>query len=258
MCELFGMSAARRRDATARAREFFARGAEVRHGWGYALLDDAGAARIEKEPLPAPQSAFLAARLREGLAAPALIGHLRHATVGLLDRDNCHPFEAADATGRRWVLAHNGTIFSYPPLDHLTLRQRGQTDSERILLHIVELMDDHARRTGRAPDAAARFDILSRYAADLSRRNKANLLVWDGEILYAHTNYAGSLHVSYEPGAVFLSTYPLPTGAWEPLPFTALCAFRAGALVRQAPAHGYEYIDNEADRRFLTDDFAQL
>lgn len=45
---------------------------------------------------------------------PRLV-HVRHATAGLIDEANCHPFEAYynQKTGKHVVFAHNGTLYQY-------------------------------------------------------------------------------------------------------------------------------------------------
>ena len=85
-----------------------------------------------------------------------------------------------------------------------------------------------------------------------------NLLVYDGEILYAHTNFRGSLHVRVDDGALVFSTNPLSGAGWEPLPLTRLVAAKDGRIVREGTAHDKEYIYNPNDYRFLYMDFATL
>ena len=94
--------------------------------------------------------------------------------------------------------------------------------------------------------------------AALSRGNKLNLLVFDGETLYAHSNFRGALHFLEDEDAVTLSTNPLSRGDWKPLPFTRLVAVRRGAFVREGPSHGGEYIHNPEDYRLVYMNFARL
>lgn len=66
-----------------------------------------------------------------------MIAHIRLATRGTIGYENTHPFVMGDISGRRWTLAHNGTIFEGSCLSSLSHRQQGQTDSERILSYTI-------------------------------------------------------------------------------------------------------------------------
>ena len=92
----------------------------------------------------------------------------------------------------------------------------------------------------------------------LAKRNKLNLLIFDGEILYAHCNFRGTLHVCREDGAVTFSTRALSVGRWDPVPFTSLVAAKDDEIVRTSPPHGNEYIYNPDDYRMVYMDFARL
>lgn len=39
--------------------------------------------------------------------------------------------------------------------------------------------------------------------------NKVNLLIYDGELLYVHTNHRGSLYLRERPDTLIVSTRPL-------------------------------------------------
>ena len=85
-----------------------------------------------------------------------------------------------------------------------------------------------------------------------------NLLVHDGEFLYAHTNFRDSLHYLEEDGAVTFSTCPLSDGDWKPVPFTRLVAVKDGEFVREGTPHRNEYIYNPDDYRLVYMNFARL
>ncbi|MBQ5544542.1 MAG: glutamine amidotransferase, partial [Clostridia bacterium] len=77
----------------------------------------------------------------------------------------------------------------------------------------------------------------------LSYRNKLNLLIYDGSVLYAHVNMLDTLFVRQEDGGVMISTTPLEASGWEPLPLNSLLVYDNGALVYQGENHRNEYID---------------
>lgn len=258
MCELLGLSAKRRRAVNALLREFFSHAEQHPHGWGLARFSDAGAPSIEKEPVKATESDYLRHRLCGNLEERTLLAHIRLATVGTLEYENCHPFTAADNSGRTWTLAHNGTVFDGAALNNYIGIQFGETDSERVLLHLVDAIDRAQNRQGRALNEYERFVVLSDAIVSLAAGNKLNLLIYDGEILYAHTNFKDSLYLRREDAAVTFSTRPLSRGVWEPVPFTRLLAVKDGAIVREGPPHGREYIYNPDDYRFIYMNFAHL
>ena len=278
MCEMLGMSAKRRRKANDTLRDFFSHAERHPHGWGLARFADAdaqtglpaaGGARpvrpewsrpplVEKEPAKATESEALRRILDEPVEERTIIAHIRFATVGTMEYANCHPFTAQDNTGRVWTLAHNGTVFDGAVLNAYMGVQFGETDSERVLLHLVGLVNREQIRLGRPLSERERFDVLSSAVAALAKGNKLNLLIHDGETLYAHSNFRGALNFRKEDDAITLSTNPLSRGEWNPVPFTRLVAVRDGEFVREGPSHGHEYIYNPDDYRLVYMNFARL
>ena len=179
-------------------------------------------------------------------------------TVGTMEYENCHPFIGADNSGRVWTLVHNGTIFNGTELNEYIGIQYGETDSERALLHLVDRINAAQNHRRHALDEAERFGVLSAAIADLAKGNKLNLLLYDGEVLYAHCNFRDTLHVWRDVDAVTFSTRPLSIGTWEPMPFTSLVAAKNGEIVRTSPPHGHEYIYNPEDYRLVYMNFARL
>lgn len=257
MCELFGISSLDNVPVNELLREFFSHSTEHPNGWGMAVFHE-NAASLEKEPLPAYKSAYLKERLRHTLAVRSMIGHIRKATVGELKFENCHPFVLRDNFGRAWTLAHNGTMFDCPALWPYVHIQEGGTDSERVLCHIIAQIDAAQSAAGRALDAEERFALLDRIICEIAPRNKLNLLIWDGELLYAHTNYANSLYVRQSGDTAVFATVPLDLGNWQPLAFTTLCAYQNGRECRRGTCHGSEYRDNAEDMRLIFADYAGL
>lgn len=258
MCEMLGISAKRRREMNAVLREFFSHAERHPHGWGLARFGDGHAPSIEKEPVKATESELLGGILGERIEERALLAHIRFATVGTMEYANCHPFSGADDSGRVWTLVHNGTIFSGAVLNDYIGLQFGETDSERILLHLIARVNRAQSSRGHPLTGSERFDILSSAIAALAKGSKLNLLVHDGEFLYAHTNFRNSLHYLAEDGAVTFSTCPLSDGDWKPVPFMRLVAVKDGEFVREGTPHRNEYIYNPDDYRLVYMNFARL
>ena len=251
MCEMLGISAKRRRKANATLREFFSHAERHPHGWGLARFGDDGALvapGVEKEPRKATTSECLRNLLDSRIDERTIIAHIRFATVGTMELVGDNPE----------MLAHNGTVFDGAVLNDYIGVQYGETDSERLLLYLVDLVNRAEIRLGRPLSEEERFDTLSSVVAALAKGNKLNLLVFDGETLYAHTNFRGALHYLKDDDSLMLSTNPLSQGDWKPLPFTRLVAIKDGEFVREGSSHGHEYIYNPDDYRFVYMNFARL
>lgn len=257
MCELFGFSSRTPKEINEDLKEFFSHSDQHPHGWGLALLDGSDAA-IEKEPIQASKSIYLKARLREPIQVTNLLAHIRYATIGNTEWRNCHPYTGLDSSGRRWTLIHNGTIFEYAPMNKYVSIQNGDTDSERILLYFLDEINAYSAELGRPLKAEERFALLDRLIVAMAPENKLNLLVYDGELLYAHTNYANSLYQRVTNDSICITTRPLTLGKWEPVPFTTLVAYRVNKIAFTGTNHGIEYFVDEEKMRLLYLAFAEL
>ncbi len=257
MCKLFGVSSEKRVRVNELLQEFYSHSDKHPNGWGLATFHH-GSASIEKEPTQAIKSAYLKERLSHKMDVSTLLAHIRLATVGSVEYGNSHPFVKRDAGGRAWTLVHNGTIFDYPALEPYRELQDGTTDSERILLYLVDQIDQKMKELGRELTQTERFELLDQVISDMARGNKLNLLIYDGEWMYVHSNYANSLYVCEDGSTAMFCTAPLTQGEWEPMPFTTLCAYRDGRRIRQGEPHGNEYIVNDSDLKYLFSAFASL
>lgn len=257
MCELFGVSAASKVKVNNLLKEFFSHSVHHPHGWGMAFLYG-NAASLEKEPIQAIKSRYLKERLRYKIEVKTMIAHIRLATMGQMDYENCHPFVKKDNSGRRWTLAHNGTMFRCPQLDPYFYKQEGRTDSERVLYYLIDRMNEKQDAAGHPLNAKQRFELLDEQVCALSEGNKLNFLLYDGEQMYVHTNYANSLNVCRVSDGLLFATTPLGREHWEPHPFTQLCAYKKGQRVFEGTVHHHEYKDNEEDQRYLFLDSAAL
>lgn len=257
MCELFGITSNKSCVINDYLKEFFTHSTAHPHGWGLALLEG-NAVSVEKEPVQASKSNYLKERLTVPVRVTAALAHIRYATIGNVEYKNCHPYTMKDKAGRQWTLIHNGTIFDYPPMNPYVRTQKGDTDSERILLHIVNLMNREERKIQRKLSGKERFCLLDAEIGSMSKGNKLNLLLYDGELFYVHTNYADSLYELEKEGAALFSTKPLGRETWHPVPFTTLLAYENGKRVLRGTNHGNEYVDNEENMKFLYSIFSDL
>ncbi len=256
MCELFGISSAVSLCPEEILKTFFSHSETHVDGWGLAVFDG-NAVNLEKEPVKATDSAYLKHRLRSLKKVRNMFAHIRKATRGINNYENCHPFIMQDCNERNWTLMHNGTIFNCPNLDPYVHGQEGMTDSERILCYIMDRVNAASIIQGRPLTAEERFHLLDEIICAISPSNKLNLLIYDGELFYVHTNYKDSLYVHQEGRTALFSTTPLDNRVWLPLKFTTLLAYRDGRQVAAGTCHGNEYVDNPEDARYFYLDYLE-
>lgn len=241
MCELFGISGKKEVKIERDLREFFSHAPDNPNGWGL-FLSRENNPLFMKENQRADRSDALNRFLAQEIKARNAIAHIRYATIGYDLMENTHPFIGKDASGRKWIFAHNGTIFEDNTLTEYFHMQTGETDSERILLYILDCMNDSIRQSQCAPDEDERFEILQKVVFKLSPRNKLNLLIYDGEIMYVHTNCKDSLFERNRDGDTSFSTKPLSDGVWTNVPFAKLVSYKDGVRRHVGRCHGNEYI----------------
>lgn len=244
MCELFGINSTKKIKANELLQEFFSHGADHPDGWGLATFYG-NAVSLEKEPVSALESVYLKHRLTEDIVEATLLAHIRKASVGNLQYKNSHPFAMRDNQNRLWTLIHNGTIFESPELDAYIGRQRGGTDSERILYDLIDRIDARQEEKGRSLSEEERFSVMDEMIHRITPKNKVNLLIYDGDLFYVHMNHKDSLYRCQKEKALVVSTKPLNSDDWESVPMNTLLAYRNGDLVYTGNRHINEYIKIE-------------
>ena len=250
MCEIFGLSAKKPVSINAWLTELYSHSAKFPNGWGLAVLDG-NEVNIEKEPVQAIASTYLKNRLSEPIMTRTAIAHIRHAVPESMQYCNCHPFTGKDESGRRWTMAHNGAIFEFEPLEPYKELQQGITDTERILMYLVDCMDQAEAKAGRKLDSEERFYMLDEMFCSMSEGNRLNMLIFDGEYLYAHTNKRDDLFYRQTDDFTVIATKPLDDQVWLPVPFTRLIVFKDGKTVFTGTDHGKEFIETEEHLRIL-------
>ena len=261
MCELFAVCAKHEVIPNEWLRGFFSHDEKNPHGWGMAVFYGSGVPSIEKEPEKASVSNYLTARLRHDIHTTDMIAHIRRATLGTPEYANTHPFVMRDESGRCWTLAHNGAIFEESALRPYVQTQDGKTDSERILCYIVDQANLKARQCGHSLSTDGRCALIDEVARTLSEGNKLNFVLFDGEILYVHSNHEGTLYRCDVDGSLLFATAPFPTGTlatWEEMPQRTLCAYARGEQVFQGTQHAHVFIEDPEKMQSLFMAFAEL
>ena len=250
MCELFGYIGTKKKKLTGDLEEFFSHSKDNPDGWGIARFDDEEL-DIEKEPLAAFKSKRLRSVLDEDVTSQTMLAHIRLATIGYDEYENSHPFWGFDASGRTWTLIHNGTIFEGDVLSPFLYCQRGSTDSERLFMYIIKRINDRTNDKKSPLNPTERFDVINEIVKELSPNNKLNLIIYDGEQMYVHSNCRNTLFMREDDEGITFSTNPLSKGMWKLHPFTMVAAYKDGKRVMIGESHDNEYIPDEKSIRAL-------
>ena len=233
MCELLGFTSARNTDISDYLRTFFSHSDKNPHGWG--IMYENGERVILKEPVSAEQSTYLSDIIDHIPPQKAALAHIRFATVGTVNERNCHPFTGMDISGREWTLIHNGTIFNGRHNHRYSALQSGDTDSERFFLSLLDNMNEHIARS--VPNERERFEIVNKFIVENAPRNKLNLMIYDGELLYVHKNLKNTLCFKRLEDGIIFSTKPLDDGVWIPFPIAQVIAYKHGHEVHRGDRH---------------------
>ena len=97
---------------------------------------------IIHEPVRAIDSHILPKVIEETEAQRNLLAYTRLAMIGGMKYENCHPYTGRDETGRTWTMINNGTIYSSKTLMKYLDVQKGDTDSERVFLYLLDLLNE--------------------------------------------------------------------------------------------------------------------
>ena len=190
MCQLLGMNSRLPASLTLSFTGFAQRGGGTDHhsdGWGIAFFESDGdqpgkAARhfVDKE---SAATSPIAQMLRSyPIKSHNVVAHVRKATVGAVNLENCHPF-VRELWGRYWVFAHNGDLKDFAPLLHGSFRPVGTTDSELAFCWMLQEMNkSHAG----VPTASELTQTLRELSQRIAKHGTFNFLLSNGQALWAH------------------------------------------------------------------------
>lgn len=253
MCEIFCFNSNTPKEVNECLECFYNHSSEHPHGWGLATMQSDEFV-IDKEPIQATCSQHLKDILSHPVVGKNVFAHIRLATVGEIISPNCHPFTEADDNNRSWMLIHNGTIFDYPELDKYRDVENGDTDSERILLYIIDKVNEFEAAKGGLSTIKERFNLLTDIVADLSKGNKLNLMVFDGDLTYIHSNMRESLYYLKNDEGFMVATTPLSDDeGWKEAELNKLFGIIDGNIIFESEEHDNEFIQTEAHEKILQD-----
>lgn len=237
MCELLGFTLSKKKDISELLQAFYAHSVRHPHGWG--LMFEDGSRNVLHEAICANESTILPYIIHSLPPQQHALAHIRFATVGSVKIENCHPFSQKDHSGREWTLIHNGTIFNGRHTQRYSAVQAGNTDSERFFLALMDAVNEQISRG--VPTERARFDMISRFIIANAPRNKLNLMIYDGDLLYVHKNLKNTLCFKRLPEGLVFATAPLDDTGWNPFPMTQVIAYRDGKEVYRGDRHKGEF-----------------
>ncbi len=253
MCELYSFSGRRAQNLTPYLLQFFSHGKNNPHGWGIADINRPGDIHIETEAVRSDKSRLLPHIIKNQRPSKLLMAHIRYGTVGGAKAVNCHPFIFSDYSATRWVFMHNGTIFHSSVLGKYQKQQHGTTDSERIILYLIDSLNKAYTARENILKEEIRKNIVEKIILELSAGNKLNLILSDGKRLYVHTNMKNTLFCKNKYDGIHFATVPLDDDNWLPVELNRLLIYENGKLIYRSEAHSNEYF-YEKDTKSLTVD----
>lgn len=243
MCELFGSSGKDIVDVSDFLKVFYSHSKEHPHGWGLARWDANNKPCIIKSSRKASDDKSLSNILCSEIKAKTVLAHIRFATIGNISKHNSHPFWGTDKSGRQWTFIHNGTIFSGVELIKYEYRQNGSTDSERVFLYLLDKINENIIKNKRKLSIMERTKIIEDSIKKIANRNKLNLIIYDEEVMYVHTNMKNTLYTVKKNDRRYFSTTPLTQNDnWENVPMMRLFAYKDGKKIYTGTKHNCEYI----------------
>lgn len=243
MCELYGIISNKPISLNESLKLFYKHSAQNPKGWGLSYWNDKSEITIYNEGKSANDSDLLKDILSHPIESKVSIGHIRTATVGLMSDKNSHPFTTNDCTGRGWTLAHNGNIYTGSQLLPFRDNQLGETDSECILLYIVDCINKKTQEKGNPLNSKERCEVIDSITKDLSQGNKLTLLIYDTEQFYAYTNIQELLYISSQEDYYCFVSVPLENSFfWNKVPLNILIVYSGNEQIYHGQDHGNEFL----------------
>lgn len=254
MCQLLGMNCNVPTDICFSFEGFHVRGGLTDHhrdGFGIAFFEGEGCRTFmdSKATIESPVAELIR---QYPIHSKNVIAHIRKATQGKVELQNCHPFQR-ELWGRYWIFAHNGNLENFHPEGLSHFQPVGQTDSERAFCYLLDRLK-RAYPLGHPGDLVI-YAFLQETVKEIAGYGLFNFLLSNGDFLIAHC--ANNLHyivrqapfgqahlidqdlsmdfseVTNEQDRVaVIASFPLTDNeVWTPLQPGQLVLFKEGAVV---------------------------
>lgn len=229
MCEIYGFCGSHVTRLNKYTNEFWLHSQVHRDGFGYFLAD-----RNDLYLNPKAAIDFIEKLYKKPFDSKLALCHIRFKTHGPASVENCHPFIKTDSRGIRWALIHNGYISDNYTTAALSTLQNGETDSERILLAIVEsinILYEHSYMESEDEFLKYLYAHIELTLTSISALGKTNLIFTDSYTnnMYVFMNSPRTLFYLKTDDGYHISTTPLSKDeAWQPVPPYKLYIFNSG------------------------------
>ena len=231
MCEIYGFCGSVPTKLNNYTDEFWMHSRIHRDGFGYYLAD-------KDELYVNPKSAmeYIDKLKQKNFTSNLALCHIRFKTHGPATAANCHPFAKTDCHGVKWTLIHNGYISDDPLTSAVETYQNGETDSERILLCIIETINsfyEHSYFENYKEQLQFLYAKIEQILINLADLGKTNLIFTDNRTnnMYVFMNSPRTLYYLETPEGYHFSTTPLSKETWVAVPPYKLHVFNSGQLV---------------------------
>ena len=192
MCQLLGMNANTPTDIVFSFTGFATRGGltdEHKDGWGIAFFEGKGVRHFvdHQAAVDSPVAELIK---RYPIKSTNVIAHIRKATQGQVNLENCHPFQR-ECWGHHWVFAHNGDLKDFAPHLDGSFLPVGNTDSELAFCYLMQTM--RARFGAKMPTLQELTHFLRKMCAEIGRHGTFNIILSNGSAMFVHC----STHLHY-------------------------------------------------------------
>lgn len=217
MCEVYGFCGSKPLKLNKYTDEFWLHSRVHHDGFGFYLAD-----KDELYVNPQPALQCFTKLSNKSFTSKLALCHIRFKTHGLVKTENCHPFSKYDVRGNKWTLIHNGYIEDNDVTTALSSLQLGETDSERILMYLVEHINylyEHAWIFNEDDLCKYMYKQLSSAIDKLSTLGKVNLIFTDSftNNMYVYMNYPNTLFYLKTQCGYHVSTTKLSDEHWVPV-----------------------------------------
>ena len=231
MCEVYGFCGNHQTSLNKYTDEFWLHSKIHQDGFGFYLAD-----RNEFYINPKSAMNYIEKLNKKNFLSSLALCHIRFKTHGEATIENCHPFIKYDSRGIKWSLIHNGYISDNPLTSALGKIQIGETDSERILLTIIEAVNslyEHVWIEDYREFLYYQYIQIEAALSELSSLGKTNLIFTDNKTnnMYVYMNSPRTLFYLETEDGFHFSTVPLSGELWAAVEPYKLHVFNNGTRV---------------------------